>query len=411
MPLIRPFPGLRPLPEKAAEVAAPPYDVLDTNEARERAKGKPWSFLHISKPEIDLAPGTDPYSPEVYAKGKENFIRMIEEGVLKQDSVPCYYLYRLIMGDHQQTGLVAAASVADYDTNRIRKHEFTRPDKEDDRVRQVDALSAQTGPVFLTYKHNAIIDELAAKAASGAPEIDIVADTGVRHSLWVLSDAAQLDLITRTFDAMDCLYIADGHHRSAAASRVAAARKAANPGHTGEEAYNYFLSVIFPDNQMQILDYNRVLKDLHSNSPKQFLAKLEDAFIVEKVAGQCKPGKAGEFGMYLGRQWYQLTVKPELIPQDPVKRLDVSLLQDNLIGPILGIADQRRDKRIDFVGGIRGLTELERRVDSGEMAVAFALHATSMAQLMAVADAGEVMPPKSTWFEPKLADGLVSHLL
>ncbi|MGO9483873.1 MAG: DUF1015 domain-containing protein [Rhodomicrobium sp.] len=412
MPLIRAFPGLRPLPDKAAEVAAPPYDVLDSNEARERAKGKPWSFLHISKPEIDLPPETDHYDPEVYAKGKENFESMLKEGVLKQDSAPCYYLYRLIMGDHVQTGLVSAASVADYGTNRIRKHEFTRPDKEDDRVRQVDALNAQTGPVFLTYKHNALIDELVAKETAAAPEIDIVADTGVRHSLWRLSEPALLDLITRTFDAMDCLYIADGHHRSAAASRVAAARKAANPHHTGEEAYNYFLSVIFPDNQMQILDYNRVLKDLYGNSPEEFLAKLQNAFTVEKVAGQCKPGKAGEFGMYLGRQWYRLTIKPELIPQaDPVKRLDVSLLQDNLIGPILGIADQRRDKRIDFVGGIRGLSELERRVDSGEMAVAFALHATSMAQLMAVADAGEVMPPKSTWFEPKLADGLVSHLL
>jgi uncharacterized protein (DUF1015 family) len=412
MPLIRPFPGVRPLPEKAAEVAAPPYDVLDSNEARERAAGKPWSFLHISKPEIDLPPGADPYDAAVYAKGKENFDRMIEEGVLKQDSAPRYYLYRLIMGDHQQTGLVAAASVADYDTNRIRKHEFTRPDKEDDRVRQVDALSAQTGPVFLTYKHNAAIDELAAVATAAAPEIDLVADTGVRHSLWVLSDAAELDLITRTFDAMDCLYIADGHHRSAAASRVAAAREGANPRHTGEEAYNYFLSVIFPDNQMQILDYNRLLKDLHGNSPEQFLDKLHNAFTVEKVAGQCKPGKAGEFGMYLGRQWYRLTIKPNLIPhQDPVKRLDVSLLQDNLIGPILGIADPRRDKRIDFVGGIRGLNELDRRVDSGEMAVAFAFHATSMADLMAVADAGEVMPPKSTWFEPKLADGLVSHMI
>ena len=412
MPLIRPFPGVRPLPEKAAEVAAPPYDVLDSNEARERAAGKPWSFLHISKPEIDLPPGTDPYDAAVYAKGKENFDRMIEEGVLKQDSAPRYYLYRLIMGDHQQTGLVAAASVADYDTNRIRKHEFTRPDKEDDRVGQVDALSAQTGPVFLTYKHNAAIDDLVAKATAATPEIDLVADTGVRHSLWVVGDKAQLDLITRTFDAMDCLYIADGHHRSAAASRVAAARKAANPRHTGEEAYNYFLSVIFPDNQMQILDYNRVLKDLHGNSPEQFLAKLHNAFTVEKLAGQCKPAKAGEFGMYLGRQWYRLTIKPNLIPQqDPVKRLDVSLLQDNLIGPILGIADPRRDKRIDFVGGIRGLSELERRVDSGEMAVAFAFHPTSMAELMAVADAGEVMPPKSTWFEPKLADGLVSHMI
>ncbi len=412
MPLIRPFPGLRPLPGKAAEVAAPPYDVLDSSEARERAAGKPWSFLHISKPEIDLPARTDPYSPQVYAKGKENFGRMIKEGVLKQDSAPCYYLYRLIMGDHRQIGLVAAASVADYDTNRIRKHEFTRPDKEDDRVRQVDALNAQTGPVFLTYKHNAAIDELVAKATAAAPEIDIVADTGVRHSLWVVSGAAEIDLIGRTFDAMDCLYIADGHHRSAAASRVAAARQAANPRHTGEEAYNYFLSVIFPDNQMQILDYNRVLKDLNRNSPAELLAKLENAFNVEKAAGQCKPGEAGEFGMYLGRQWYRLTIKPELIPQaDPVKRLDVSLLQDNLIGPILGIADQRTGKRIDFVGGIRGLGELERRVDSGEMAVAFALYATSMAQLMAVADAGAVMPPKSTWFEPKLADGLVSHLL
>ncbi len=412
MPLIRPFPGLRPLPGKAAEVAAPPYDVLDSSEARERAAGKPWSFLHISKPEIDLPAGTDVYSPEVYAKGKENFGRMLAEGVLKQDGAPCYYLYRLIMGDHRQIGLVATASVADYDTNRIRKHEFTRPDKEDDRVRQVDALNAQTGPVFLTYKRNAAIDELAAKVTAAAPEIDIVADTGVRHSLWVVSGAAEINVIGRTFDAMDCLYIADGHHRSAAASRVAAARKAANPGHTGDEAYNYFLAVIFPDNQMQILDYNRLIKDLNGHSPEQLLAKLEGAFTVETVAGQCKPGKAGEFGMYLGGQWYRLTIKPELIPEaDPVKRLDVSLLQDNLIGPVLGIADQRCDKRIDFVGGIRGLSELERRVDSGEMAVAFALHATSMAQLMAVADAGEVMPPKSTWFEPKLADGLVSHLL
>ena len=413
MPLIRPFPGLRPLPAKAAEVAAPPYDVLDSNEARERAKGKPWSFLHISKPEIDLPPGTDPYSPEVYAKGKENFEppacgRRAEAGRRP--------LLLPLPADHGRSPADRAWSPPpawrDYDTNRIRKHEFTRPDKEDDRVRQVDALNAQTGPVFLTYKHNVAIDELVATVTSAAPEIDIVADTGVRHSLWVVRDAAQIDLITRTFDAMDCLYIADGHHRSAAASRVAASRKAANPGHTGEEAYNYFLSVIFPDNQMQILDYNRVLKDLHGNSPEQFLAKLEDAFTVEKAGGQCKPGKTGEFGMYLGRQWYRLTIKPELIPQaDPVKRLDVSLLQDNLVGPILGIADPRRDKRIDFVGGIRGLNELERRVDSGEMVVAFAFYATSMAQLMSVADAGEVMPPKSTWFEPKLADGLVSHLL
>jgi uncharacterized protein (DUF1015 family) len=412
MPLIRPFPGLRPLPDQAAEVAAPPYDVLDSNEARERAAGKPWSFLHISKPEIDLPAGTDPHDAAVYAKGKENFERMQKEGVLKRDDVPCYYLYRLVMGDHTQTGLVAAARVADYDTNRIRKHEFTRPDKEDDRVRQIDTLSAQTGPVFLTYKHNAAIDELAASATATAPDIDIVADTGVRHSLWVLRDAGALNLITRAFDAMDCLYIADGHHRSAAASRVAAARKAANPGHTGEEAYNYFLSVIFPDNQMQILDYNRVIKDLCGNSAQEFLAKVANAFAVEKTVGQAKPSRAGEFGMYLGGEWYRIAIKLNLIPhQDPVRRLDVSLLQENLIAPILGVDDPRRDKRIDFVGGIRGLSELEQRVDSGEMAVAFALFPTSMAQLMAVADADEVMPPKSTWFEPKLADGLVSHMI
>ncbi|MEW6646861.1 MAG: DUF1015 family protein [Pseudomonadota bacterium] len=412
MPLIRPFAGLCPAPNRAAEVAAPPYDVLDSNEARQRAAGKPWSFLHISKPEIDLTPDIDPYDPGVYAKGKENFDRMLSEGVLTQDAAPHYYLYRLIMGSHQQVGLVAAARVTDYDSNRIRKHEFTRPDKEDDRVRQIDSLSAQTGPVFLTYKHSAVIDELVVKAINAIPDMDITADTGVRHSIWRVTDAAQIDLITRTFDAMDCLYIADGHHRSAAASRVAAARKAANPKHSGEEAYNYFLSVIFPDNQMQILDYNRVIKDLNGQTPDSFLAAVGKAFTVEKTGGQCKPARAGEFGMYLKDQWYRLTIKPELVPQDdPVKRLDVSLLQDNLIAPLLGIADPRRDKRIDFVGGIRGLAELERRVNSGEMAVAFALHPTSMAQLMAVADAGEVMPPKSTWFEPKLADGLVSHLL
>jgi len=412
MPLIRPLAGLCPAANRAAEVAAPPYDVLDSNEARARAAGKPWSFLHISKPEIDLPPDTDPYDARVYAKGKENFARMLDEGVLQQDPAPYYYLYRLIMGDHQQIGLVAAARVSDYDSNRIRKHEFTRPDKEDDRVRQIDSLSAQTGPVFLTYRHNAVIDELVARAVATAPDIDITADTGVRHSLWRVTDSARIDLITRTFDAMDCLYIADGHHRSAAASRVAAARKAANPNHNGEEPYNYFLSVIFPDNQMQILDYNRVIKDLNGQTPDEFLAAVGKAFTVEKAAGQCKPAKTGEFGMYLQGQWYRLTIRPERIPQnDPVKRLDVSLLQDNLIEPVLGIADPRRDKRIDFVGGIRGLGELERRVNSGEMAVAFALHPTSMAQLMAVADAGEVMPPKSTWFEPKLADGLVSHLL
>jgi len=412
MPLIRPFPGLRPAAAYAAQVLAPPYDVLNTEEARRRAHGRPWSFLHISKPEIDLPPATDPYSPAVYAKGRENFERMIGEGVLARDPAPYYYLYRLIMGAHTQTGIVAAASVAEYERNRIRKHEFTRPDKEDDRVRQIGALNAQTGPVFLTYRHSDVIDALGAEVAAGEVDVDITADDGVRHTLWVIRDAGQIATVTRAFDAMPCLYIADGHHRSAAAARVAAARRDANPQHTGEEPYNYFLAVIFPDNQMQILDYNRVVKDLNGLTPEACLKKLEDTFSVKPEAAAVKPVKAGEFGMYLSGQWYRLTVQPAHVPKnDPVKRLDVSLLQDNLLTPIFGIGDPRRDKRIDFIGGIRGLEELERRVDSGEMAAAFALYPTSIHDMMAVADAGEVMPPKSTWFEPKLADGLVSHLL
>ena len=412
MSLIRPFAGLRPAPGRAAEVIAPPYDVLNTDEARERARGKPWSFLHISKPEIDLAQGTDPYSAGVYAKGKENFERMSREGVLRRDPASYYYVYRLVMGTHRQTGIVATASVPDYDSNRIRKHEFTRPDKEDDRVRQIDTLNAQTGPVFLTYRRSPAVDVVVENIARGAPDVDVTADDGVRHALWVMRDRQQIDAITATFDAMSCLYIADGHHRSAAASRVAAARRAANPAHTGEEPYNYFLSVIFPDNQMQILDYNRVVKDLNGLSPETFLEKVESAFSARPEPAAVRPAYPGEFGMYLKGRWYRLIIKEERIPvDDPVKRLDVSLLQDTLIAPVLGIDDPRRDKRIDFVGGIRGLKELERRVDSGEMACAFSLFPTSITDLMAVADAGQVMPPKSTWFEPKLADGLVSHVL
>jgi uncharacterized protein (DUF1015 family) len=411
MTLIRPFAGLRPVADKAADVAAPPYDVLNTEEARQRAQGKPWSFLHISRPEIDLPAGTDPFALEVYAQAKKNFDAMLQQGILVQDSEACYYLYRLIMGQHTQTGLVAAASVPDYDSNRIRKHEFTRPDKEGDRVRQIKALNAQTGPVFLTYKHHPDIDALVDAVSNGEPVFDITAEGGVRHTLWVVQDAGQIATITDTFDAMECLYIADGHHRSAAASRVAHARKADNPQHSGEEAYNYFLTVIFPDNQMQILDYNRVIKDLNGLTHADFLQAVGDVFAMEVVPSAYKPQKAAEFGMYLPGQWYRLQTPDEKIPDDPVKRLDVSLLADLLIGPVLNITDPRRDKRIDFVGGIRGLQELERRVDSGEMAVAFALFPTSMADLMAVADANEVMPPKSTWFEPKLADGLVSHIL
>lgn len=415
MSLIRPFPALRPAPGRAQEVIAPPYDVLDTEEARALAAGRPWSFLHISKPEIDLPPGTDPYAPEVYAKAADNLRVMRQAGVLVQDPAPFYYVYRIVMGAHSQTGLVAAASVADYDSNRIRKHEFTRPDKEDDRVRQVEALSAQTGPVLLAYPHAPEVDRILAGASRAEPDADAVSEAGVRHTLWAIRDAATLARLTALFDALPALYIADGHHRSAAASRVCAARKGANPAHTGEEPYNSFLSVIFPDHQMQILDYNRVIKDMNGLGEGDFLERVRASFRIEPADGPVKPAQPREFGLYLGGKgggrWFRLHIHPSLVPSDPVQRLDVSLLQNHLIGPILGITDPRRDKRIDFVGGIRGLGELQRRVDSGEMAMAFALHATHMEHLMAVADDNQVMPPKSTWFEPKLADGMASHLI
>jgi uncharacterized protein (DUF1015 family) len=407
MSLIRPFRGLRPAAGRAGEVAAPPYDVLSSDEARSRAAGKPWSFLHISKPEIDLDRSVDIYSPEVYAKAAENLKTMLDAGVLVRDDQPCYYAYRLTMGAHVQTGLVVAANVADYDSNRIRKHEFTRPDKEDDRVRQIEALNAQTGPVLLAYPSSATADELIAGIASGEPAADVTADDGIRHQIWVLRDPERIAAITRAFDAMKALYIADGHHRSAAASRVAAARH-----RSGQElAADSFLAVVYPQHQMKILDYNRVVKDLHGLDEPELLRRLGQDFTLEDSATQVHPARPGEFGMYLAGRWRKLTIKPERVPQDPVDSLDVSLLSDYVLGPLLGITDLRRDKRIDFVGGIRGLAELEKRVDSGEMAVAFALHPTRMDQLMAVADSNEVMPPKSTWFEPKLADGLVSHVL
>jgi uncharacterized protein (DUF1015 family) len=411
MSLIRPFRGLRPAPGQAGAVAAPPYDVLSSDEARrivhDGAAGKPWSFLHISKPEIDLPAETDPYAPAVYAKAAENLQKMLAAGILARDAAPCYYAYRLTMGDHVQTGLVAAGNVADYDSNRIRKHEFTRPDKEDDRVRQIGALNAQTGPVLLAYPASSTADALIDAIAQGAPAADVTAADGIRHQIWVLSDAARMAAITAAFDAMNALYIADGHHRSAAASRVSAARRQEGRGLSADA----FLAVIFPHHQMKILDYNRVVKDLHGLEKSALVARLGAAFTVEESPGRVQPARPGEFGMYLAGHWYRLTIKPALIPQDPVASLDVSLLSDHVLAPLLGIADLRRDKRIDFVGGIRGLAELEKRVDSGEMAVAFALHPTRMDQLMAVADSNNVMPPKSTWFEPKLADGLVSHVL
>jgi len=412
MSLIKPFRGLRPLPEHAADVAAPPYDVLNTAEARQRAAGKPWSFLHISKPEIDLPEGTDPYAAEVYAKGAENLQREIDEGILMRDAQPCYYVYRLRMGEHVQTGLVFTGSVADYDTNRIRKHEYTRPQKEDDRVRQITELNAQTGPVLLAYRGTSEIADIIGQVAAGTPTYDLIADDGVGHTLWVMDDQAQINRLTEIFDAMDALYIADGHHRSASGSRVAKAKNAQARSMAGDNSWDYFLCVAFPHNETRILDYNRVIKDLNGLAAEKLLEKIAASFIIEETADRAKPGKPNQSGMYLDGQWYQLEINPELVPHDdPVARLDISLLQDNLIAPLLGITDPRTDNRIDFVGGIRGLEELERRVDSGEMQIAFALYPTSMHALMAVADANEVMPPKSTWFEPKLADGLISHVL
>lgn len=410
--LIKPLRGLRPTPERATDVAAPPYDVLNTDEARERAAGRPLSFLHISKPEIDLPPDIDPFAPEVYSKGGENLQRLIDDGVLVRDAEPRYYVYRLRMGEHEQTGIVCAGSVADYDANRIRKHEFTRPAKEDDRVRQITALNAQTGPVMVAYRNSDRVRAIIDAVSADEPAYDLVADDGIAHTIWIVDDAARIDALTAAFDAMDALYIADGHHRSASASRVAASMREANPGDSGDADYNYFLCVAFPDDETQILDYNRVVRDLNGHSPAELLDRIADAFDVKPTDEPAKPEHPAQFAMYLDGNWYRLDLHADRIPvDDPVASLDVSLLQDNLVAPLLNIHDQRTDERIDFVGGIRGLSELQRRVDSDEMKIAFALFPTSMEALMAVADAGKVMPPKSTWFEPKLADGLISHVL
>lgn len=408
VPLIRPFAALRPRSEHAAAVAAPPYDVLSSEEAAVRAQGKPYSFLHISKAEIDLPPEVDHYAPEVYAKSAANLQKLIDDGILIREEKPCYYAYRLVMGEHTQTGLIAAASVADYDSNRIRKHEFTRPDKEDDRVRQIEALNAQTGPVLLAHPDSDEAEQLIAAATAGTPIADLTADDGIKHTVWLIDDEATIARISAVVGAMPNLYIADGHHRSAAASRVAAARR----GIGASDSSEYFLAVVFPARQMRIFDYNRVVRDLNGHSIESFLKAVGERYTVTPSDQPVHPERTGVCGMYLDRRWYHLSINPDLVPiDDPVRRLDVSVLSEQLLDPILGIADLRRDTRIDFVGGIRGLPELERRVNSGEMAVAFAMFPTQMHELMSVADAGQVMPPKSTWFEPKLADGLVSHVL
>jgi uncharacterized protein (DUF1015 family) len=406
--LIKPFRALRPAPERAAEVLAPPYDVLSSSEARERAKGKPWSFLHVSKAEIDLPPATDPYDRAVYAKAAENLRQMVETAVLIRDAEACYYVYRLTWRGHVQTGLAAAASLADYATNRIRKHELTTPAKEDDRVRQIEAVNAQTGPVMLAYPTGARIDAMLAQAATEPAAVDVTADDGVRHQLWVIGDTAQIESLTRAVDALPALYIADGHHRSAAAARVAATRG-------GSGAHAYFLAVLFPQAEMTILDYNRVLRDLNGRSPETLLEALRRRYTVAASDRPVRPASAPELGMVLAGRWYRLALRADAASEtqsgDPIGRLPITLLTRNITEPLFGITDPRTDKRIDFVGGGRGLEELERLVSSGAFAAAFALYPTQMDDLMAVADAGKIMPPKSTWFEPKLADGMVSHVL
>jgi uncharacterized protein (DUF1015 family) len=405
--LIKPFRALRPAPGRAADVLAPPYDVLSSAEARERVKGKPWSFLHISKAEIDLDPAIDLYDRAVYAKAAENLRRMIAAGVLVRDDKPCYYAYRLTWRDRIETGFAAVASIAAYAENRIRKHELTTLAKEDDRVRQIEAVDAQTGPVMLAYPEAPGIDALLARAAAERPAVDVTADDGVRHQLWVIDDEATIAALTRAVDALSALYIADGHHRSAAALRVAQAR--------GQKD-GYFLAVLLPQQQMTILDYNRVLRGLNGLTAEEVLREIGRRYAVEPSDQPVRPARPDELGMFLAGAWRRLALRPEVAAEsaqsaDPVARLPITLLAKNVIEPVFGISDPRRDKRIDFVGGGRGLGELERLVSSGAMAVAFALYPTQMGDLMAVADAGAIMPPKSTWFEPKLADGMVSHML
>jgi uncharacterized protein (DUF1015 family) len=403
--LIRPFRALRPAPGRAADVLAPPYDVLSSLEARQRAEDKPWSFLHVSKPEIDLPPDVDPYGPAVYARARENLDRIMAAGALVRDALPAYYVYRLTWRDHEQTGLAAIASLAGYASNRIRKHELTTPVKEDDRVRQIEAVNAQTGPVMMAYPAAPAIDAILAHAAASAPSFDVTGSDQVRHRLWTIAEVATISALTAAVDALPALYIADGHHRSAAAARIAAAYP------DGPESNRYFLSVLFPHHEMTILAYNRIMRDLNGRTPAELIAALRASVSVEASHRPVSPAGAGEFGMFLDGKWYRLTIRPDLIPiNDPIGRLPITLLTRHVVEPLFGITDPRTDKRIDFVGGGRGLKHLEERVVSGDKA-AFALYPTEMADLMAVADAGGIMPPKSTWFEPKLADGAVSHVL
>jgi uncharacterized protein (DUF1015 family) len=405
------FFGVRPRKDIAHLVAAPPYDVLTSEEARDMAAGNPYSFLHIGKPEIDLPPGTDLYSDAVYAKGKENFLRFLREGTIAPDRTRSLYIYKQVWGEHVQIGLVAAASCQDYLDDVIKKHELTRIDKENDRMRHIETLGAQTGPVFLTYRRKETIDALIAEGMKKDPEYDIFTPDGVRHIFFVVNEASLVLRIREAFAALDRLYVADGHHRSAAATRIKVQRDGERPGRTGREEDNFFLAVIFPHNQMKILPYNRVVRDLNGLDAAAFLAGVGDKFLV-RLSGRKSPERSRRFAMFLDGRWHGLEPRPGTFdPADPIRSLDVSILQENLLAPVLGIADPRTDKRIDFVGGIRGPAELEKKVLSGGFRVAFSLFPTTIEQLFAVADGGKVMPPKSTWFEPKLKDGLVVHMI
>jgi len=412
MAIIKPFRAVRPKRELAHRVAAPPYDVMDAAEARQMAAGDPYSFLHISRPEIDLPADTDLYSDPVYQQGKENLAALLREGILAQDRDECYYVYRQQMGSLTQTGLVACSAVDDYQGGIIRKHELTRADKEEDRVRHIDHLDANDEPVFFTYRFDPAIARIIAHVTTTVPEYDFTADDNVRHTFWILQNPAEIKRLTELFAAIPVLYVADGHHRSAAASRVRDIRSAANPDHTGREEYNYFLTVIFPDSEMHIMPYNRAVRDLNRLSVAEFMARVAERFEITPVSRQVEPPERHQFGMYLAGKWYELAAREDSFDADePVARLDVSILQDNLLNAVLGIRNPRTDQRLHFVGGIRGVEELERLVESGDYAVAFSLHPTSIGELMELADADRIMPPKSTWFEPKLRSGLFLHLL
>ena len=407
MATVVPFKALLPTPDKVSKVAAVPYDVVNSEEAAVLAEGNPISFLRVSRPEIEMTPGINLYDDSVYAKANENFKRLCKEAPLELDSESRLYVYTLKMGAHIQTGIIAAFSTDDYDKDIIKKHEKTRKDKEDDRTRHVITLKSHTGPVFLTYRDEQKIDAIVEAAKKEKAYFDFTAPDGISHTVWKLS-VADSAKISELFKGVPYLYIADGHHRAASASRAAEACRSKNPAHTGKEDYNYFLAVVFPSSQLRILPYNRVVKDLNGLSKEAFLAKVAEKFTVSETSSP-SPAKSGTFCMYLDKKWYLFVPKFDINKLGVIERLDVSVLQDLILAPLLGIDDPRTSKRVDFVGGIRGTNELVKLVDSGKFAVAFSMFPTTLDQLMAISDAGAIMPPKSTWFEPKLRDGIACH--